>query len=397
MARWLPPLALAGAFHLLFRLNDAWRSPAVKILTFAGLAGLAVALHRRPRPSGAPPALEARIFAGAALLLLGVGSVLHGPEFAKPPQVDIGWTTRDAVRIVFLEQENPYERTTLNPHGTEPRFRGYHYGPGMFVGYWPAAVWADAGVKIANAFYLLLLLVALWWVADPDRLGPTERWAAAGFAAALVLSLERVVWFELFTQGITDLFPVALLVLALGCVGRDRWAAAGALVGLSFAAKVAPACFFLLLFLRRTTPPRFFLGAALGALPLLPFLVSNARALGSNTLVWHATKAFNDTSLLSITPAAIHWVFPILLVLAAVAMVAANLRRRIEVRPLALQLLLLMGAAQFSSRELHRNHIFWFVPVAALILAWNRGGGFPNPVTAGAGGRLHPNDSKGST
>jgi hypothetical protein len=200
-----------------------------------------------------------------------------------------------------------------------------------------------------------------WWL----------RCTPAVVVSALVLLPERF-HHELFNQGAVDMFPVMLLVAAMLCVRRGWWLAAGLVAGLSFSAKFSPAAFLLVLFVRRHIAPRLVLGAALGLLPFAPFLVWDAPSLVRNVFLFHSGKAFDNTSLYSVTPPELHYLFTTFQVAAVALVVAINFERPLELRSLVGCFALLLIAIEVSYREMHGNHLVWFVPVVALSLTWYR-------------------------
>ena len=230
-------------------------------------------------------------------------------------------------------------------------------------------------MKISNLVYLAVSIGLLGWLAvrtEPSsRRYRCLRWAPAAVVAALVLLPDRL-HYELFTQGAVDMFPVMLLIAAVTFVRQRRWLSAGLMVGLSFSAKFSPAAFLLILFVRRQISPRFLLGAALGLLPYVPFLLWDAPSLVRNVFLFHSAKASDSTSLYSVTPSELHYLFTVFQACSVAIAVALNFKRPLEIRSLVVSFTLLLIAIEVSYREMHGNHLIWFIPIAALSLTWHR-------------------------
>ena len=199
-----------------------------------------------------------------------------------------------------------------------------------------------------------------------------------------ILLLDRI-GYELFHQGVIDIFPITLILFSLLCVGHRAWFIAGLLAGVSFSAKFSPGVFYLALFLKRERVPRFFAGVACGLLPMAVFLAWDAGPLVRNYLGFHLLKGYDSTSLYSITPPALHLLFPLAQLVAAACILAGNYGDRIEPRSLVYRLLLLILVFVATYKEVHQNHLIWFIPLAALHLGVNRQGFVPGVLWAARG------------
>ena len=194
--------------------------------------------------------------------------------------------------------------------------------------------------------------------------------------------LPNRLWYELFYQGVIDIFPITLILLSLLCLDRRALFLAGLLAGVSFSAKFSPGVFYLALFLKRERVPRFFVGLACGLLPMAAFVAWDAGALVRNYLVFHLIKGYDSTSLYSITPRELHLLFPVAQVVGAACILAGNYGDRIEPRPLIYRLLLLILVFEATYKEVHENHLIWFIPLAALHLGVSRHNFLPGMLRA---------------
>jgi hypothetical protein len=370
-------LAYAAIFALFHRFD--WGQPVVKLACFEALFILILLGSVRLADADARPSDR-----GLTVELV-VASAILGWELVRTYGLfktgfltgmnDLGQTTEEAVRSVFVLHENPYLRD-IAKIGDDPAFFGFKYGPGMILGYGLSWVWPGGiGLKISNLVYLVVTTVLVAWLATTEDLFRSRhrilRWTPAVVGASMVLLPERL-FHEIFNQGAVDMFPVMLLVATVACVRRHRWLIAGCMLGLSFSAKFSPAVFLLVLFFRQRISRRFLVGLALGLLPFVPFLLWNAPALVRNVFLFHSKKSFDTTSLYSVTPAELHYLFSLFQLCAVTIAVAIHFKRSPEVRSLITTFAMLLIAIEVSYREIHGNHLIWFVPIAALSLSWNR-------------------------
>lgn len=172
--------------------------------------------------------------------------------------MDIGYTTQNSAILLFGKGENPYQNQMINVRPElKPAHRGFHYGPGMLIGYFYSAMRPNVGFKVSNLIYFLLTLQALVLLADNKAQPFWQRVSTALFVITIFLLPERL-WYETFLQGANDIFPVMLLLYGLVMVTNEQWFLAGAFMGFSFATKFAPAAFLLVLFLRADMKISFF-------------------------------------------------------------------------------------------------------------------------------------------
>ena len=386
-SRWVGAFFLASSvatfaiygsvFDLLHRFD--WGQPFVKLACFEALFVLIVLAFfwRRARTTRPPDwVIAAELIIACAVLswelvrLFGLFQV-----GLRTSMNDLGQTTEDAVRLVLQGHANPYLHT-IAQNGDDPAFFGFKYGPGMLIGYALSALWPNGGgLKTCNLVYLAITVGLLASLATRSQTTSyRRRWlrlAPAAVVSALVRWPDRL-YHEIFNQGAVDMYPIMLLVAAVACLDRKWWLGAGLAAGLSFSAKFSPAAFFLILFIRQRIPPRFLLGLAIGLLPFLPFLLWDAPSLVRNVFIFHSKKSFDTTSLYSVTPGELHYLFSAFQACAVAAAVILNFRRPIEPRSLVVFSTLLLIAIEVSYREMHGNHLIWFVPFVALSLTWYR-------------------------
>jgi hypothetical protein len=371
-------------YHALFALFHRydWGQPFVKLACFETMF-LAVAVLPRQRAwSGEREALAVASFELIAACGILAWEVLRAAHLFRVglhvDMNDIGGTTDQAARMLFIGHLNPY-REPIAAIGNDPAYFGYKYGPMMIIAYALAGVLPNgAGVKITNAIYLAVIVATVTYVAsrvpdDGDQRNKRGMPAAGALAAAMVLLPERL-YYEAFNQGAPDVLPSMLVLLSVAFVARRQWLGAGLCAGLSFSVKFSPATFLIVLFVRRRVPRRLVLGLCLGLLPFVPFLLWDAPALGRNVFLFHSFKSYDSTSLYSVTPSELHRLFPLFQALAVAVAVFAGFRRAIEPRLLMVTFTLLLVCIEVSYREIHGNHLVWFVGPTAICFAWGRHG-----------------------
>lgn len=370
-------LAYAAIFALFHRYD--WGQPFVKLACFEALFVLILlGVLRRGSADVRPSDAILTVETVTALAILCWELVRAYDLFRVGLHTgmnDLGGTTEDAVRSVFVLHQDPYVREIARI-GDDPAFFGFKYGPGVILGYLLAWPWpGGVGLKISNLVYLVITTVLVAWLGsseDPFRSRHRIlRWTTALVAAAMLLLPERL-FHEVFNQGAVDMFPVMLLVATAACVQRQKWFMAGCMLGLSFSAKFSPAVFLLVLFLRRKISLRFVVGVAIGLLPFLPFLLWDAPALVRNVFLFHSKKSFDSTSLYSVTPNELHYLFTVFQLCAVTLAVAMHFNKTPQPRSLVPAFAMLLIAIEVSYREIHGNHLVWFMPIAALTLAWHR-------------------------
>ncbi len=371
--------AYAGLFYLLDRYD--WGQAFTRFACLAGL--LLMTLATRPRPGPRPPGkpgLASLASPALALVVLEWGLYQSLNDLNSPPVVDIGQTTQEAARLVLIKGENPYQSRTIAVLGDDPSMWGFKYGPSMILGYGLSAFLPQNGLKYTSLAALSATVVIVFLMGQV-RGEPGVSSATAWFCVTLTLVPNRL-WYELFHQGANDILPVLLILGSILAVSRRAWVAAGFLAGLSLSAKISPAIFYLILFVRRRPNPRFLAGFAAGLLPLLPFLAWDAGALVRNIALFHSLKTPDSTSLYSITPGELRIAFTAVQLATIALVIAKNFREEINHRSLIFWYLAIIFVCEMSYREVHGNHLIWFMPFAALQFGWNRHAFLPNIASA---------------
>lgn len=301
----------------------------------------------------------------AVFLIYGF-SVQYLPQIMQPPRVDIGYTTVHAAELFFRGMQNPYTSVAINVRPElPPEFRGFHYGPLMFISYFPAIIYPGLGFKLINVLCLVVSAVLLSVLVRKIDNTFIENIESAVFALILFLLSNRF-WYENFTQGANDIFPVTLLLFSLFWIKKENYLLGGLFAGLSFSAKFSPALFLFVFFIRRDCPRQFLYGWIGGLLPLLAFLFWNPSGLVNNVFICRLRLNYDSTSLYSITPEKLHYLFPLVQLSAVVLTVLQNFKKRLVFDALVAEFTLLLIVVEISFKEVHANHFIWFIPVVAL-------------------------------
>jgi Glycosyltransferase family 87 len=360
-------------FHL-FHTYD-WNQPFAKLICFtalfAGVFALSGVRKGDIRLSSNLYWMELLTFSGLFLWMILSWKTKYFLQLRQPPAVDIGYTTQHAAEMLFRHFENPYLSRTLNIVGLDPGYTGFKYGPIMILGYFPSAFFPQSGYKLMNLLYLLLSLGCTGYLAWRKNASLAVNLSTIVFVMTLILLPERL-GFELFFQGANDIFPVFLLLLSVVFFKMDYELLAGLSAGLSFSAKFTPALFLIVLFIRKEFNRRFFAGVAIGLLPNTLFLGWDYSSFFKNAFVFNTIKKYDSTSLYSITPAELHFVFSLVQIGALLYSVTKNFWKRIEITDLTISFILLLIPIEATYRQVHTNHLIWFIPFLALVIGQNR-------------------------
>ncbi|HUS81475.1 MAG TPA: glycosyltransferase 87 family protein, partial [Armatimonadota bacterium] len=227
-------------------------------------------------------------------VLLGLGLVVRGGAIiASPnPVIDV-YSVLDQTPRALLRGENPYRYQVVSPYGTERarRFRvsGERveenleiYPPGVIV---LATPWVAAGLDPRWLMVVCWLAagVLVWWLALRN---PDTAPVACHLAGAVLLMPSAS-----FTTEQAWIDP-CYAVLFLGAMAAPLPVLAGALMGLSLAAKQTAVCVlpaFLVIWRRR---PRALLGLGVALLALfVPFAAWDAHELVRDLVLGYAQRA----------------------------------------------------------------------------------------------------------
>lgn len=372
----LSPLIVLGFFDYVFRLLHTyeWEQPFARLICFSALFGGVTYLTRR-RKDFFPPryvyVIELLACGGLLLSLLWSLGLRYYSHLWDPPAVDIGAMTQEAAKMLFTHFQNPYQSPTLNVLLPQPGYGGFKYGPVMILGYLPSAFFPQSGYKMMSALYLLLSLACLGYLSWQRGCVLARNLATVVFVITLALIPERV-GHELFEVGVNDILPVFLLLLSMVFLKRNNDFWAGLFAGLSFSAKFSPALFFIALLVRKEFRGKFFLGVGVGVLPNLLFLAWDYGSFLRNVFLFNAVKTYDSTSLYSITPKRLHFVFNLIQLGACLGFFAKNIFKRLELMELTTSFILLLTIIEATYRQVHGNHLIWFISFLALILGVNR-------------------------
>ncbi len=353
-----------------------WGHPLIKLFCFAVLFFLIVVLRIRAGrdvSAFAFTGFEAVLWTTVLLIIIARYVKTYGPDLWHPPYVDIGYSTVNAAKALFHDGANPYSLQTIDVHSDLPtKYHGYPYGPFMLLGYAPSLFSFAAGYKFTTLAYLLLSAAMLVLLSQKDEVKWTDKLATAAFAMCLFFLPERF-WYELFHQGANDMFPVTLVLGSLVGFVWKRYFACGILLGLSVSAKFLPALALLIPFVRKDFRPAIFWGFVIGLIPLFVFAIWDPPSLFYNVF-WNRLTLlqFDATSLYSVLPRTWHFLPPVLLLVATGLAVWRNFFRPLEFENVLVTATLLLIVAEVTSKQMHTNHLIWFYPLLALILARGR-------------------------
>ncbi|OEE66085.1 hypothetical protein A1OO_09830 [Enterovibrio norvegicus FF-33] len=374
--------------YRLFQTYD-WGHPFTKFLCFSGLFALILTLFNHRTQSddiGKTMLMTEAVFAMAVLALIFARMVpAYGDFIFAAPTVDIGYTTEHAAKLLFLQGENPYLSESINIRPElAPEHRGFHYGPGMILGYAASAYFPGIGYKLTSVAFLAISALALCSLVAGCLTSrsqiETNGWQvrSAMLASMVLLFLPERLWYEVFHVGANDIYPVALLLVGLVCVQKEKWLLAGVLMGLSFATKFSPAAFLLAMFLRKDIRLNFLIGCAIGASPLLIFLAWDHQSMIENVFILRFSLNFDSTSLYSITPDVLHVLFPLTQLCALIYFLVRNANKTLSIEETVVCFTLLLMIIEVTFKEIHANHLIWFYPLIAFIVAIYRHKLFPS-------------------
>ncbi|MFI5394446.1 MAG: glycosyltransferase 87 family protein [Candidatus Binatia bacterium] len=375
--REIASTCLVGSFlYYIYTLLDQydWGQPFAKLICFSACFAMFVALHRsknaQPSASKFYHGLEFLLAVAALVWIIAVMAPRYLTHLENGPRVDIGSTTQNSAILLFRNGEDPYASQIINAkRGLTPEHRGFPYGPGMLLGYALSSIAPGIGYNITSLVYLLATLVTLVLLIDDVRPSGTDVWQrlSGGFIVAGLLLLPERLWYELFRQGANDIFPIMLLLIGLLLVQKKLWFWAGVAMGFSFATKFSPAAFLLVLFLRRDIRPRFLRGCCIGLIPLAAFMLWDYKGVMNNVFMVHFEIRYDSTSLYSITPQALHYLFPAAQLAAILVLLKKNFNRALDFDLLVLHFTLLLIIIEVTYKEIHGNHQIWFFPLFAYL------------------------------
>jgi len=369
-------LAISWWINSVLYRYDWGPQPLAKTGVFALLVWMAVGVSRacvRQPEIGDGVWRICRMAAAGLILIASIVQIAPGytEKFQKCPTNDIGMTTLDCTAMVWNGGGNPYGSDNINPRPETPKgYRGFHYGPGMFL-FYAGAAWGVDGYRACLLLWFSLLIPAGLWLAvvrENTLIGKIE----AGLFFFAVLSGSRFMWREYFEVGVNDAGPLALLLIAILLGSRKIWIAAGFLAGLSFSAKFAPAIFLFLALVRRGVPLKFWVACLVGMAPLAWALIDEPGAAFRNIFLSRFYIGISPTGLAYILPEDIRLALSLVAVFGIAMVILRGWGRGVDVREILTSFTLITCFGLLAHREFHANHITWVIVSGAILLAYGR-------------------------
>lgn len=364
-------LLILSALYYLYGVmpSNDWQPNLEKFIVFfvffAGIVIFEFNRFHRKAPKGALLAESAILLILLSYFLISYTSK-HAPTGFGPPVADYGFMVVDAVKMLFVDHQNPYASTTISPIKdifTE-EYRGFYYGPLMMVGYLPTLYSPAAGYKVMSLFYMLLSGVLLAFLVF-DREDAWQTNLANILFVETAFFLPERMWIELFFRGAHDYFPVSILLAGLLALKKEKIFLAGLLVGLSFSAKFAPALFLLPFLPYRDR--KIWLGLFLGLMPHIPFFLWDPPAFIRNVFLVRIIMPHDGSSFRWLLPAQYHWWLPTTLILAVLFSFYQNFRKPLAYGTVIYGFTLLLIIGETTFKQVHLNHLIWFFPMFALL------------------------------
>lgn len=373
-----PLLILLFISYLARHYHAHYTSPFIKVSIFLILLALVSLLSKNGK--GVMPNRRT-LWAEYVLLLFLLFPVFdhalteYGPRFSRGPTVDYGYITVKAAKLFFISHLNPYSEVVRQ--NKNPAFRGYERGPLTFIVYGASAYYPPVSYKITTLVLLLLVMIAIGILTRRPHAPPPFNLSTLLFAFILLIAHDISLKI-LFVNGAMDLVPTLLVLLSFIFIRYQKWLPAGVSAGLAFAAKFAPPILLILLLIRRDFKTRFFIGAAFGLLPLLAFLIWDPLSFINNNFLFHFSKPGNSTSLYSITPSDLHYLFPVIQAAAVLYFWLINLLQPVKLSRLIRHFVILLLLLNASYTQIHANHLVVLLPFIAVIMSSYRYNLLPN-------------------
>lgn len=361
-------LAFLYAIYWTFNAYD-WNYPLHKLACFTTLFVVVTALYfikAQAQASANALWVEAGVLAVVVASLFAFNASKYGKFTFQRPASDIGYTTIKAVEVFVREYKNPYSHTdvTFMFKALGDGYKGYHYGPGMLIGYLPSAWFPIVGYRVANLVYFLASIVLLILLIRRQGEPLPQRAANILFVLAAYIMAERF-WIEILPEGANDLFHIMFILAALLAFKHDKIFLTGVLIGFSMAGKFAPG-----LFLIPFMPLRdkwFWFGLAAGLTPYIPFVFWDAAALWRNVFWLRVAIPPDWTSLYWITPKPYHWVYGAISLAAFLFALIASRGRKHSFDHVLVGFTLLLIVSDVVQKQVHGNHLIWFYPLFAML------------------------------
>ena len=352
--------------------------PLLKLVGYWTIVILLVSLSHRSevgRPSNVALGVEISIVLLLILLAQEISVAQLPRPLFSPAVLDIGTLVEMAIRNFFVLHENPYYPSEVGRWSSFPGV-AFMYGPLMMFGYLPA-IWGPFWFKVCSFVYIAGILVLTGRFAAQGVQGVVPKIAAIVFATAVV-TMPRALLNDV-SMGINDHLPVFLVLASLSLLQVSKSGAAGFLAGLSLSAKFSPAAFLIILMIRRKFPFRFFVGVALGCLPMVPFFLWEPARFFHDVVYFHFVKGGTPTSIFTITPPELHNLIRDGRLVCVVIFVARNFLKEVDVDSLMYEFTLMAVIINSLHVEMHSNYLVWVLPTSAVLFsryryrAWSLG------------------------
>jgi hypothetical protein len=353
-------LAIYAVIFYIFHRYD-WGHPIIKLICFLILLAIIIfnfykkSKHQKYEYNKSYLKIEIIIWTIFILLILFFIALPYLKQINSPAQCDVGDITHNTIKLLFLGGKNPYSQ-------------GYPYGPATLLFYFPSVWFGSFFLKWISLFYLLCLFIIVFLFVNNNNENKNKLQLISLFLfVVLFIIIPERLWYETFVQGATDILPVLLVLISILFVSRDNSLFAGIFAGLSLSTKFSIAPFYIILFIRRKIKLSFILGLFIGVLPIIFFLIFGGMSVINKMFIIHLSRNFDSTSLYSITPSSLHFIFPLIQVIAVLFFIFINFKKKIEYKTLLIHLTILLAIIEVSYIEIHGNHLLWFVPLFAVI------------------------------
>ncbi len=251
---------------------------------------------------------------------------------------------------------------------------GYRYGPAMVASYVPLVLLLGRGGEyVTHLFFLVAILGAMAVLLR-------ERAREALVMACVVLLGQSVLRFDTLYHSDCDLIPTARMLWALVAFEQGRSFTAGALTGLTLAAKIFPAAFLLPLLIGSGVKRSHALAGFLvvSALAWAPAFAIDGMGVWDNVVRFNLDRPADSTALAFFAPGWVMW-----MVRVAVVALCAFAFWRFVLGPGQLEPMLFVaisiGSFLLITKVFHNNYVVWWLPVVGVVLARSTSAARPAP------------------
>jgi len=283
---------------------------------------------------------------------------------------DMATTTELAAQMFWRQGLNPYTQIVA-PSTILTTMQGFHYGPTTFLLYFLCAFIPITGLTMTNLFFVLVSLISVFYLGSFQLSDGKKDWIG-GLGAAIFLLVIPQFLYESFARAAPDIFPTALLLLALIGIKNKSWLFVGLMIGSAISAKWSPGAFMAVLLLRKDLPFRYWLGLGIGLVPIIFCLAWDHQAFIENSLIMHILKPPDPTSLRPLIIPQLQWIFKIIPIVVLFSVWNTFRRSPLTIQEIVPRFLTILVVFEICFTEIHANHLVWFAPFYTLVIAWNR-------------------------